>query len=72
MYMVTLCSPLKVKQNFRGHVVSIFRLTLKMSATCFSETSVDFDVLLDLLSQKMEALLITASRTSNPTNTTAV
>jgi hypothetical protein len=44
--------------------------TLKMEATCFSETSVDFQGLHGVIFQKIELFITTAVRTSNHTRST--
>jgi hypothetical protein len=53
-----------------GHGVFFFCLaysTLKMEATCSSETSVDFQRLLGIISQEIELFITTTVRTTNPT-----
>jgi hypothetical protein len=51
-----------------GFLLNLFFSTLKMEATCCSETSVDTNGLYNVISQKTVLLITTAVRTSNPTN----
>jgi hypothetical protein len=47
-------------------LLASFISTLKIEATCSSETSVTFNELHSVISQKMELFITTAVRTSDP------